>query len=446
MPSGTRSRSPQTSTETGTADTIVGARSHAGATGKVYLYLGEANGLGSNAAWTATGEATGNFFGYNLDAAGDVNGDGYSDVVVGAFGYSTDSGKAYVHLGGPSGLAFAPVWAVAGENPSDQYGWSVSGAGDVNDDGYSDVIVGATSSASNGKAYLYLGSASGPLPSATWTASGATPSEGFGGSVSGAGDVNGDGFSDVIVGAKWRDSARGQAYVYYGGGGLGLPFLPRQRRSDLSAPIYPGALAYEREFALSMQLRSSTGHVARMLEWQVAATDSFLPWDRPIQRDDNWFVGPIDHAVQIDVGYGGHLWRARVLYDPAQSPYQRHSRWFTISDNGRFQTDVVGTSQPIPPPCTTPDEPIYISDMTIDGNGKPVIHYQDPNQPADVTGYNVYRAGTPQGPWGVLGSNVVDMDAGTPNHQFVDQTGDLGGPWFYQVAAYNGACDVEGPW
>ena len=53
--------------------------------------------------------------------------------------------------------------------------------------------------------------------------------------------------------------------------------------------------------------------------------------------------------------------------------------------------------------------------------------------------------GAPTGPWVLLGSNVVDMDEGTPNIQYVDQTGDVGGPWYYEVAAWNGACGEEGP-
>ena len=93
-----------------------------------------------------------------------------------------------------------------------------------------------------------------------------------------------------------------------------------------------------------------------------------------------------------------------------------------------------------------PDEEVYITTVTLDGNGKPVLHYQDPNQPADVTGYNVYRAGAPTGPWVLLDSNVGDMDAGTPNIQYVDQTGDVGGSWYYRVAAWNELCAAEGPY
>ena len=50
------------------------------------------------------------------------------------------------------------------------------------------------------------------------------------------------------------------------------------------------------------------------------------------------------------------------------------------------------------------------------------------------------------GPWILLGSNVVDMDEGTSNIQYVDQTGDMGGPWFYEVAAWNDTCGAEGPY
>jgi len=84
--------------------------------------------------------------------------------------------------------------------------------------------------------------------------------------------------------------------------------------------------------------------------------------------------------------------------------------------------------------------------VTLDLNGKPVLHYMDPNQPSDVTGYDICRASSPMGPWTVIGSNVVDMDQETANNQSVDQTGDVGSPWYYKIAAFNGACGVEGPW
>jgi hypothetical protein len=97
------------------------------------------------------------------------------------------------------------------------------------------------------------------------------------------------------------------------------------------------------------------------------------------------------------------------------------------------------------PPCTTPPEALNIQTLTLDDGGQPVIHYSDSNQPADVTGYNVYRASVPTGPWTLLGSNVNDMDAGTHGLQYVDPSGDTGARWYYRVAAWNETCTAEGP-
>jgi hypothetical protein len=152
--------------------------------------------------------------------------------------------------------------------------------------------------------------------------------------------------------------------------------------------------------------------------------------------------------VVLPVENRRYIWRARIEYNPAQSPFVAYSRWFTISGNSLYEADLFSTSQAPPPPCVVPDEEAYIEDVLLDINGKPVLTYLDPNQLSAVTGYNIYRssdAGLAPELWTVQGSNVIDMDEGTPNNQYVDQTGDMGGIWFYQVTAYNGACGVEGP-
>ena len=104
-------------------------------------------------------------FGRSLSGAGDVNGDGYADVIVGA------TGQAYVFYGTSSGLGSAGRTLLTGPF-ADDYGRAVAGAGDVNGDGYADVLVGAPAFSSNsGRFYLYLGSATGLITSPTHTVS-----------------------------------------------------------------------------------------------------------------------------------------------------------------------------------------------------------------------------------------------------------------------------------
>ncbi len=207
----------------GYSDVIIGAPSGPGSIlGKATLYLGSATGLSAAPAWTGTGENMDDLYGYVVASAGDVNGDGYGDVLVGAPGFPNYAwrGKLYLYLGSSTGLSAASAWTKTGENVEDRFGYSTSSAGDVNGDGYSDVLVGAYMfGGDEGKVYVFNGSSAG-LPSvADWTAMG-TPSSFYGANVSNAGDVNGDGYDDVIVGAHLHDVTpndnRGGAFLYNG--------------------------------------------------------------------------------------------------------------------------------------------------------------------------------------------------------------------------------------
>jgi len=190
--------------------------------GKALLYLGSSNGLSVNPDWTATGTSTD--LGRSVSTAGDVNGDGYSDVIVSTAYGTIDGGArlgaAFLYTGSASGLSSSPVWQVKGKKYFENFGNSVCTAGDVNGDGYSDVIVGApdyseTASSHEGAAYAYFGSSIGLSDSVSWFKTGGSPGDRFGYAVFTAGDVNGDGFSDVVVGAP-TDSSAGNAYVYHG--------------------------------------------------------------------------------------------------------------------------------------------------------------------------------------------------------------------------------------
>ena len=176
--------------------------------------------------------------GWSVSGAGDVNGDGFADVIVGAYLYDagqTDEGAAFVFLGSATGIADGSPATAATQLESDQdsaqLGFSVSGAGDVNGDGYADVIVGAhlydagLANDNDGAAFVFLGSATGIADGNPATAHAQLESNRggafLGNAVSGAGDVNGDGYDDVIVGAWHYQMGRGQndegaAFVFLG--------------------------------------------------------------------------------------------------------------------------------------------------------------------------------------------------------------------------------------
>jgi hypothetical protein len=200
------------------------------------------------------GGAAGDLLGYSIASAGDVNGDGHADLIVGARDAGNNgrpnSGSAYVVYGGPSlksldlhSLSTAAGFRIDGAAQGDRAGYSVAGAGDVNGDGYADVIVGAPNTdnaASHDPSCLSAGNAcnSGSVYviygqqaptnvdlAAIKTGSaqanrgieidGAAAGDQAGYSVAGLGSVNGDGYDDIIVGAPGH-SGTGSAYVIYG--------------------------------------------------------------------------------------------------------------------------------------------------------------------------------------------------------------------------------------
>jgi hypothetical protein len=200
--------------------------------GQVFLFNGPL--FGERTAASADAIITGSFsnesFGASVASAGDVNGDGINDVIVGAPRFplnGADTGRAYVFFGPIAGSMIATDADVIifGEAVNDGFGRSVAAAGDVNGDGADDVIVGADQlfNEGAGKAYLFDGPLAGNIQAADASAIliGEVAQDGFGISVSGVEDFNGDGFDDVIVGAWDNDAGggggrSGRAYTFFG--------------------------------------------------------------------------------------------------------------------------------------------------------------------------------------------------------------------------------------
>ncbi len=206
----------------GYADLLVGAALGSVSVtraGTATLFYGGASGVSESDSTVLEGESISSYFGAALAGAGDVNGDGYDDVVVGARNYSAMKGRFYLFPGSASGLSSTPAFTVDGSTYDVRLGYGVNGAGDLNGDGFGDVFVGAynASSGSSNSAFAYYGSASGLSTAAVTTLTGPTTGGCFGRNAA-AGDLNGDGFGDLVVGEPVEaDSAStGYAYVYLG--------------------------------------------------------------------------------------------------------------------------------------------------------------------------------------------------------------------------------------
>ncbi len=190
--------------------------------GKISLYTGSASGLATQSGWSTESNQDNAFYGHSVASAGDVNADGYSDVIVGAYLYDngqTDEGRVYIYHGSSTGLNPTANTVSESNSANAQFGYSVSTAGDVNGDGFSDVLVGGPNWTGSGRVYVFHGSVAGISTVWNYGLNADGSGEFFGGSVSTAGDINGDGYSDVIIGAENYANGQtqeGRAYIFNG--------------------------------------------------------------------------------------------------------------------------------------------------------------------------------------------------------------------------------------
>lgn len=219
-------------------DVIVGAPFADGAgtnRGRAYIFFGGAV-MNASADVRITGSKNNDKIAGSLSGGGDIDGNGYGDVIIGApeadTGSGINRGRVYIIYGQYSsdsvlkditiGADSTKMTVLTGNKDYEFLGTSVGNAGDVNNDSYDDVLVGGkymgTDAAFKGKAYIYNGRPSmDSSPDVTFNAE--NQEDRLGNAVAGAGDVNGDGYYDVIIGAYLADSAgidRGKTYLFLG--------------------------------------------------------------------------------------------------------------------------------------------------------------------------------------------------------------------------------------
>lgn len=234
----------------GRADILVGIDGtdvNGSSSGSAVVYSG-ANGAVLN---TLQGLAANDIFGTSAAGLGDVNGDGKGDYAIGAPWNDNASGVDCGHVKVYSGANGAVLFTFIGDATSDYFGTSVAGAGDVNKDGRPDIIVGSPyGDGPTGSASGYARVYSGANGSVLYTFRGDTAGDNLGCAVAGAGDVNADGWADVIVGADHDDptgTSSGSAIVFSGKNGAQLYKFAGDAATDLFGSSVGGAGDFDKD-------------------------------------------------------------------------------------------------------------------------------------------------------------------------------------------------------
>lgn len=172
-------------------------------------------------SWIVESNQTNAYFGQAVSGAGDINNDGYDDVLVGAPFYDkfglTDNGAVFIYYGSASGLSIIADDSLYGYYTNDNFGVRISN-GDINHDLYGDILISTAkfNAATEGITYLYIGNTFGLNNYHYWSFRTTVSTFEYDTGLDGDGDTDGDGFDDILIGEAIAASSAGQLQLFYG--------------------------------------------------------------------------------------------------------------------------------------------------------------------------------------------------------------------------------------
>jgi len=359
--------------------------------GQTYLVLGKASGWAmdtdlSKADASFWGENAGDRSGVSVDGSGDVNGDGYDDILIGALGNDDSAnaaGQTYLVLGKSSGWAMDTDLSVSkasfrGEVTDDQSGSAVAGAGDVDGDGFDDILVGAHynefGGMGTGQTYLFRGKSSGwamdtSLFNANCSFLGENVNDQSPDSLDGAGDVNGDGHDDILLGTWMEGSGSGKTYLIFPDGNAKPSIVTSVKAYTDASYTTEDKIAFVNDTEF-IELRGTDGDP--------------LTIDTAVVNVTSYFSSPMGFPLRLrETGKNTGIYRGDITI---KNRTHDRNRWINASD-GEIVT------------VKSVQDPSKYATIFV-GNGPRILPYKDVTTAVEDEQYNVhYWAKAPSLTW-----------------------------------------------